>query len=87
MSNAKPMAHDDRLAAYLAQNAGRGIHGGLHGGLTPAQRRRARHKENEAQRPHARIGRLRRRHDAKEDRKVKAAARNAVQAIRQMRGV
>ncbi len=74
MSNATPLEASTREGHYLAQT-GRSE-------LTPAQRRRIRHKEHETLRVEGRHGRLRRRYDAADERKVRTAAAQRVATIR-----
>jgi hypothetical protein len=74
MSKATPLTTGLRESHYLTQT-GRTT-------LTPAQARRMRHKQNEAVRPHARTGRLRRRLDRKEDAAVKTRGAQFVAFIR-----
>ena len=73
MSKAASLDPALRESHYLAQT------GRLD--LTPAQRRRLRHKSNEALRVEGRHGRLRRRFDAKDAREVRADSRMRVATI------
>ena len=91
MSTAKSMSRNDRIGHYLAQNrtpvmSERDHDNNLLDFLTPRQRRRVRSKENEARRPHARTGRLRRRYDRREDRRIRQVAQVAAQLVRLRRG-
>lgn len=75
MSQAPPLTTTTREAHYRAQTG--------RTGLTPAQARRTRHKQNEASRPvPVRIGRLRRRYDRKADVAVRTRGRQLTVWVR-----
>lgn len=79
MSTAKPLTTEQRRTIYRAQNG--------HAGLTPRQERRLLAKLNAGRREFpSRPGRLRRRFDRQDGRKVKARATALVAAIRARRG-
>jgi hypothetical protein len=78
MSKATPMPAQARVGAYLAQT-GRTE-------LTPAQRRQVLRKQNQSYRPHARVGRLRRRFDKVDQRRVKIMAAAQVAAMNMRKG-
>lgn len=74
MSAAKPLTSEARRAHYLAQTG--------RSDLTAAQRRRIIAKEHEAERVYGiRVGRLRRRHEAKLQYRLAAEARQVIALI------